>query len=338
MSFLDSGTGPADIAQVQTNLSQIRDWFTIGVDEIHVTFDAVCKTGDYCLWPRQINRETNLTTIEDSMTLVLTLLYHAKETRRALQCEELNSFVQHIGLIQHENDLTATSVGAFIEQHRILSMAANNAIHMNSIGFGESGRDSFSCMVGRQHINQARELLSNSEIALGHCQSWLHLTRSNHFVSLLFWTDELLEIHKAIRRAVDADGEEVATILHNILSRLTCGNGSRQQRLSVISAAIGSRKEDSLRQDSSWLVDVSKLLDTMHEDFEAPWKRKLKTSKGQSQIVLQRRRISTTVITHSAGHMQGENFYVRKTITFQPLTFLALAAYMHYSGSLARRL
>lgn len=293
IAFIESGAGPADIVQVQTNLSQIRDWFTVGVDEIaavHVTFDVVCKSGEYCLLPTEPNQAAPPSGMPDGNEKpVLTLRYTAKEKARTLQDEDLNSFIQHVGLLQHENESTAASVSAFVEQYQILSTAAGNIMYMDSIGFSESGRDTFSCMVGDRHIGHARKLLSDSEAATRTCQAWLKMTRSTHYVSLLFWTDELLEIHELVKQAVDAmDVEEdpIVRKLANMLTRLSRGSVSFAQLLVVVTDAIEARKQDQGRQEFSWLVDVSMFLDSVHRTLSAPWEQAVNESKGQSRIVL----------------------------------------------------
>jgi hypothetical protein len=293
VAFFESGAGPTDIVQVQTNLSQIRDWFTVGVDEIaavHVTFDVVCKSGEYCLLPTEPNQAAPPSGMPDGNEKpVLTLRYTAKEKARTLQDKDLNSFIQHVGLLQHENESTAASVSAFVEQYQILSTAADNIMYMDSIGFSESGRDTFSCMVGDRYIGHARELLSDSEAATRTCQAWLKMIRSTHYVSLLFWTDELLEIHELAKQAVNAmDVEEdpIVRKLANMLTRLSRGSVSFAQLLVVVNATIEARKQDQRRQESSWLVDVSMFLDSVHRALSAPWERAVNESKGSSRIVL----------------------------------------------------
>jgi hypothetical protein len=293
-AFLHSESGSADIGQVQTNLSQIRDWFTVGVDEIaavHGIFDDVCKTGKYFLCSREAGPTNGLAPVtdNDSMESVLTRQYKTKRASPAkccLQGEELAGFVQQIGLIQHENECTAASVNSFVEQYQVLTRAANNVISMRSIGFGEAGHDSFSCLVVGDSLTKARDLLLESKSSLRKCQSWLDVLRSTHFVSLLFLTGELLEIHRAIRRTVAAPVPTNKRNLTCILSRLARGTMSYQERFSITTEAIDSWKEPSGRTFSSWLVDVSMFLDSLHESFGAPWKMALNGSKERSQIVL----------------------------------------------------
>jgi hypothetical protein len=205
------------------------------------------------------------------MKSVLALKYKTKGGSPAqccLQGEELAGFVQQIGLIQHENECTATSANSFVEQYQILSRAANNVICMRSIGFEKSGHDSFSCLVGGDNLTKARDLLLESESTLRKCQSWLDLLRSTHFVSLLFLTEELLQIHRAIRRTAAASVPTGKHKLTCIFSRLTRGTISYQERFLITSEAIESWMESSSgRIVSSWLVDVSMFLDSLHKAF-----------------------------------------------------------------------
>jgi hypothetical protein len=124
-------------------------------------------------------------------------------------------------------------------------------------------------------------------VALRKCQSWLDLLRSTHFVSLLFLTEELLQIHRAIRRTAAASVPTGKHKLTCILSRLTRGTISYQERFLITSEAIESWKESSSGQIvSSWLVDVSMFLDSLHKAFGAPWKMAIDCNMDRSQIVL----------------------------------------------------
>lgn len=202
----------------------------------------------------------------------------------------MNGFIQKLELIQHENESAVALVSAYIEQHQILSRAAKNTKYMDYVGFGESGMNSFSCVVGHEHMGQARELLSESETKIRECDSWLSHMRTTHFVSLLYWIEELHEIHNATQQAIrNSDNEEVVSAIHylvSMVSRLTRGDASYQQRREVVSSLLESRNESLSQQDSSWLADVSMFLDTVHESLMAPWKRVLDGSKERSQIVL----------------------------------------------------
>jgi hypothetical protein len=295
-AFLHSESGSVDVGQVQANLSQIRDWFTVGVDEIaavHGTFDDVCKTGEYFLRSREARQTNGLApgTEKDSMEpfRTLTLQYKSKRALPAkccLQGEELACFVQQIGLIQHEKECTVASVNSFVEQYQVLTRAANNVIYMCSIGFGEAGRDSFSCVVGGDSLTKARDLLQESESSLRKCQSWLDTLRATHFVSLLFLTEELLEIHRAIRRTVAAPVPTSKRNLAFILSRLARGTMSLRKRFTISTTAIDVWREPSSRTFSSWLVEVCMFLDSLHESFGAPWKMVPNSCNTRSHIVL----------------------------------------------------
>jgi hypothetical protein len=294
MSFVSSGSGAADIMQVQSNLSQIRDWFTVGVDEIaslHVTFKAVCDTGEYCLEPLHSSSRTGFTDESSQGTVpVLTLLYKTKSAKKVLQGGDLNGFIQKLGLIQHENESAVALVSDFIEQHQILSRAATNNKYMYSVGFGEAGIASFSCAVGNEHMDETRELLSEIEAKIRECDSWLSHMRAIHFVSLLYWTEELHEIHNATEQAIyNGDNEKVESAIHylvNMVSRLACGDALYEQQREVVSTLLESRGRNSTRQDTSWLTDVSMFLDAVHESIMAPWKGALDGSKERSQIFL----------------------------------------------------
>lgn len=178
------------------------------------------------------------------------------------------------------------SVNSFVEQYQVLTRAANNVISMCSIGFGDAGRDSFSCLVGGGSLTKARDLLQESESSMRKCQSWLDILRSTYFVSLLFFTEELLEIHRAIRRAVAAPVPTSKRTIVCLLSRLARGTMSYQERFSITTKAIDSWKEPPSGTYSSWLVDVCAFLDSLHESFGAPWKMVPKSSVTRSQIVL----------------------------------------------------
>ena len=171
-----------------------------------------------------------------------------------------------------------------------------------------------------QGISKARELLQRSEVSLKRCRSWLTILRSTHYVSLLFWTDELLEVHRMIIRAICGNDEERYAIecnLASVLSRLAVGNVSHRQLQSAVAAAIHSRKETSFPQESSWLVDASMFLDSVHEALKAPWRAELDGNKSNRQIVLHTVACSPNEFFHLTLRVM-QNIYKVSSTTLAP--------------------
>jgi hypothetical protein len=254
------GGASSDLNQVQSNLSQIRVWFTNGVDDIAAVyglFEAVSRTGEFSIQVKQDEQP------------ILTLAYQDGDGRKLLQGKDLVGFVQHVGLIQHEDERIAGEVTCFVELYMMLAKAANNVVEMLNLGF-----DADIGCAGSGQLDQARELLHLSDVATRTHEMQLLALRENYRVSTLFFTEELKEIYD-----IFTDGgpdSELWSELVRKISRLLCPSMpsmpsmprvSWEERCQVCNTAALSMKHVRNQNDVGWLRIGSKLIENLHGEF-----------------------------------------------------------------------
>jgi hypothetical protein len=252
------GGASSDLNQVQSNLSQIREWFTNGVDDIAAVygmFEAVSPTGEYSIQVKQDEQP------------ILTLAYQDGDGRKLLQGKDLVGFVQHVGLIQHEDERIADEVTSFVELYMMLSKAANNLVEMLNLGF-DVDIGSFICCTGSGQLNHAMELLHLSDVAYRTNERQLQALRENYRVSTLFFAEELKEIYDIFMYG-GPDSERWSELVRKI-SRLLCPSMPRlswEERCQVCDTAALSTKHVRKPHDVGWLPIGSQLIENLHGAF-----------------------------------------------------------------------
>jgi hypothetical protein len=106
--------------QVQCNLSDIRSWFIDGVDEIpgvYRVFKAVVDGGFYLMIPAFEN-----SCLELSLQYVSTSNTGIRKGGK-MTAEEVGTFMEQVGMIQHEDTSFSNSVEGFLGQHQVIETA-----------------------------------------------------------------------------------------------------------------------------------------------------------------------------------------------------------------------
>jgi hypothetical protein len=260
-------------------VSQISDWFTDGVDDMAAVFghfDAV-YSGQYCLRMSQVGEPT------------LTLKYRSDKERneKALQGEDLARFVQHVSLIEHEDDEVARRLHRFLEQYQVVSRASENVLEMIKMGFG-TDTSSFFCAVGGDHIDDATELLLTSEAETRENEMHLRQLRKLYPESSLFSTEELRRVFE-----LAANGPKSMTWpeLPRFMCRLLKSGVELmtfEERMQVCAAVVSNMQEDLKRGTGGWLRAVCKLLEALRDSLGA------KACDAKSPL-----RVSTKITLHT---------------------------------------
>jgi hypothetical protein len=251
------GGSSSDLNQVQSNLSQIREWFTNGVDDIAAVygmFEAVSRSGEYSIQAQQDEKP------------MLTLAYQHKDEKKWLQGKDLVAFVQHVGLIQHEDERIANEVTCFVELYMLLSKAANNFVEMLNLGFN-ADFGSFTCCAGSGQLDQARELLRSSDVSTRTYERQVQALRDNYRVSTLFFTEELKEMYDIFTDG-GPDSEQWPELVRKI-SRLLCSSTklSWEEQCQVCDTVARSMKHARNQNNVGWLHISSKLIENVHGAF-----------------------------------------------------------------------
>ena len=271
----------SDFKVVQKSVSSVRDWFTSGMDDIATTFstfERVYSTGEYficdarngsdldrlCLRYRNRDKKTTDTMQQTSAYVIM-------------ERETLNDFVQHLGFIQHESESISERVESFIDQHQTLVRAAENLLLMCSVGFPVADLLSFSYKVSERHLSDAKEVLLESNEKWLQCESWLEKIRNDYYLSLLFWMEELKEIHMYLTQIESNkfESETGTTLLHGLVcaaSRIVPAefNTRHDSTCDAAKSAIVILHSDTAYQEQSWILIVSKFLDLLNEEIGSP--------------------------------------------------------------------
>jgi hypothetical protein len=200
---LNGGIG-LHIRQVHSKLSEIKDWFSNGVDEVaaaHSVYSAANRSGSYFIDGLD-NKETSKSPQVCDERYKLTLQFTIDNTEssevRRLQGDALNQFIQQLGMIQNENSGTSAEMQAFVDQYQLLSSAARNLLTMQSVGYEKTSVSYFICRAGSAFVEEASSLLKQSESHMRSYKSWLRSTREIYKVSTLFFTEELRALYELV--------------------------------------------------------------------------------------------------------------------------------------------
>jgi hypothetical protein len=163
LSAINEESFKNNLPQVHARLSEIKEWFSNGVDEVagsHSHYAAALSTGVY--------------TIEDldaNYFLSLRFSLGSSGDLQLLRGNELEQFILQLSLIQNENVATANDMQLFIDQYHILmkyikeSVELKNMLDENMQGFG----------------------------------TWLSQLSSRYKVSLLYWTEEIYAMFGSLK-------------------------------------------------------------------------------------------------------------------------------------------
>jgi len=281
------------IRQVHSKLSEIKDWFSNGVDEIaaaHTLFSAANLSGRYSI-AEQDGKESSKVVVDPFGVYHLTLTFEVdngeSKATRQLQGDALDHFIQQLSLIQNENRTTSVAMQGFVDQYQVLTRAARNSLTMFSVGYEKAKISDFGCRAGSRFDDDANAILKASEVHLRNFTSWLTSTRENFKESLLFWTEELRDLHTLIRAAVDQNSDAPAALAESLARLEPLWDPNIHHRDTLLAAVQKCAAASNLRMTSAlggWLVEVSRFLGELY--LELGRKQELLVCSNRSDIVL----------------------------------------------------
>jgi hypothetical protein len=241
---------------VYGRLSEVKDWFSNGVDEIaasHSLYTCANRSGAYFV-----------ACDNEKPCLALRFAMESGETK-TLRGKSLDQFILHLNLIQNENNVTANEIQVFIDQFQVLSSASGVFFVMENVGYSTLDVSDFTCRAGFAFLDDAKTLKRICEDNMLSFKTWQSHTRLSWKISLLFWTEEMHDIYNAVY--FSPDYQLSAQTLMEYCFRLWPlwnKNLDMDGRLSVhlrhLVASILSMKGRSF----SWLEEVSRLINGIH--------------------------------------------------------------------------
>jgi hypothetical protein len=269
-----NGSIGQDIRQVHSRLSEIKDWFSNGVDEVaaaHSVYNAAHRSGTYFI-AGQDNKETSESpqVHDERYTLTLQFTVDTTDTSdiRRLQGEALNQFIQQLGMIQNENSGTSSEMQAFVDLYQLLSCAARNLLTMQSVGYEKLSISNFTCRAGSGFFEEASVLLKKTESYMRGFKSWLRSTREIYKVSTLFFTEELRGVYELVQ-AIGRNEVEPGILTQSLARLRPMWNTEIDERreLDILQRCLTAFRNRSDAQARSWLIEVSQLLTNIHEEM-----------------------------------------------------------------------
>jgi hypothetical protein len=257
------------IRQVHSKLSEIKDWFSNGVDEVaaaHSVYSAAHRSGSYFI----AGQDNEVCDKRYTLTLQFTVdTTDASEVRR-LQGDALNQFIQQLGMIQNENSGTSAEMQAFVDQFQLISCAAGNVLTMQSVGYEKLSASNFICRAGSDFIEEAGFLLKQSESHMRSFKSWLRSTREIYKVSTLFFTEELRGVYELVQ-AIGRNEAEPGILTQSLARLKPMWNKEIDERreLDILQGCLAVFRNRSEVQAKSWLIEVSQLLTDIHQEMGA---------------------------------------------------------------------
>jgi hypothetical protein len=242
------------IHQVHDRLSEIKDWFSNGVNEIgaaYLQFAAAQRSGTYFM-------------SQDNGNYVLSLRFTVENNDESLLSgNSLEQFILQLNLIQNENEATASGMQIFIDQFQILTIAYRKFLFMEKFGFITISTSDFDCCAGCKYMKDAKYLLNVSEEQMEGFNAWLSRTRMNYKISLLYWTEELRQLYESV---CSPDADDIVLMdftfrLRPLWSNMLDIEGVRRFHQICLMASVDRRVSN---QRFSWLEEVSHLIEDIH--------------------------------------------------------------------------
>lgn len=254
-------------------LSEIKDWFSNGLDEVAVAHSwsaAAQMTGNYSVSNQDCEDITSAQRgyCKCRLALSFTINEGAASEKRVLEGEGLDKFIQQLSLIQGENDATSADMLSFVDQYQDLVRTFENVITMNTLGYEKISILDFYCRAGVSHIHEAKKILNESEAHMITFRSWLLVTRETYPASLLFWTEELREICEMLIRTTST-GELYADVELQIsrLQQLRTLVLTAEQYSALLQNFVNAFLERMKNSPKSWLSEVSRFLENVHHEL-----------------------------------------------------------------------
>lgn len=239
--------------QVHGKLSEIKDWFSNGVNEVSASsamFTRVMSSGKFMLES------------EDSAYL-LALCFEGDRNRiEKLSGDALDNFILHLGLIQNESKLISSSMDGLIEQFQVFKAAYRHFIIMDAVGYSSISPEHISCRTGLDHMEDTKILY---KVIVEHSQTfknWLFDIRKKYKSSMLFWTNELRDLNEAL---IKVDPDAVVHFMARLFPLWERGWNANKDR--VRQCIVQNVERFCNNSDPSWLEKVSHFVDNCHGSF-----------------------------------------------------------------------
>ena len=298
---------------VQQNISNIREWFDNGFDDmtnIFSRFDSVWESGKYII---------------DGSELCLVYTYDEKEV--SLTGSNLDDFAQQLGFVQYENEVLSSRITSFLDQIQILRKVVTSQIYATNAGYPNNGFDEFGYIVNHELTN-VELMLRNSTQLLKDCEDWRKNTLlAKYPLSTLFWNSDLRSLYDAILG--DEQDLDVIVPILSILVPPKLLVPLRESVLDVARECLGLLKHDSTQVNRTWIEIVSQFLDMCHDKMESVRYSKVPKPRNKNGIFLHllecdcdeaKKELTTlSVISHVYNVRHVCNIYPR-CLTFSSLT------------------
>lgn len=198
--------------------------------------------------------------------------------------DEIETFVQHLGFMSHEDEASSKSASKFTDVYRRLAETVDNQQALLDVGFPLEVT-ALECPF--DDVTLACHWLVESERQAALCNNWLDGVRSKYCFSLLFWMDELLCLgdivtlfhHTPIHTQ---DFEDLTRKWMSMLTRVESSLAANQRCLEIISTVTETFSSSSCK--TSWLEESSSLLHMCCVGAHLPWFQT--TTKGQKKMLV----------------------------------------------------
>jgi hypothetical protein len=278
-----------NIRQVYDKLSEIKDWFKNGIDTIassHALYCAACNNGTYSLSECDGDERHQLPGGSYSKLCLMLQFTIEDGNTSSMKGTELNQFIQQLSLVQNENSATASSMQKFVDQFQNLSQGCGNVLTMHALGYTRSPLSDFRCRSGGSFLNESAFLLRQSDSDMRSFKMWLSQVRERSKLSLLFWTEELLDLYNSLQgKPQDVSVQFALTNVCGRLEPLSRSRLARSAMLSLLKECVATFKGQATTCIESWLVQVSIFLNNVQEGM-----------KLQANIELQQESASNIVL------------------------------------------
>ena len=260
--------------QVHGKLSEIKDWFINGVNEVAASsalFTEAMKHGKFIL-------------VKEKSKYYLALTLSGTPNKNdTLLGAALDNFILQLSLIRNESNATSSSMEGLIEQFQVLKAAHRNFVIMDNVGFSSICKSDFICRAGPDNMDEAKILYRVTEEFLCTFKNWLSLTRWQYKLSMLFWTEELRDFNQILSSTVEEKNATVVDFMSRLYPLWTVHSNGEYHH--VLRQCIGENiKRFQSNAALSWLEKVSHFIECCHVNFTSNSENQSGTNK--SEIVL----------------------------------------------------
>jgi hypothetical protein len=268
----DSKFSMSDFEVVQQNVTNIREWFTNGMDDIAAIFgifQQISITGEYRL-KAACGLDSNMLYLQYEKKDKYNPKHNVTVMERMEQVS-LNDYVERLGFIQNEKKAMSKTIECFIEQHHILLKSVDLLLEMSRIGFPVEDLLSYTFKVSETKLADVNEFCKKVNQSWAKCAKWRRSLYSEYPVSLLFWTEELKEMFYLIQEIRQERNQDVSTMqLICAASRIfITEHNTGQSMVSVTDTTIETLNSISGWDEGRWLDSVSKFLDLLYRKNES---------------------------------------------------------------------